>query len=529
MKNCNKTGIKKLPVGISSLRQIIEGDYVYVDKTREALELIEAYKYVFLSRPRRFGKSLFLDTLCEIFSGNRELFRGLYIHDRYDFAPHPVIRIGFSGDLRSPAGVKNRLVDQLGINQKALGIACRREDVFDSCFAELIQLAFEKHQQKVVILIDEYDKAILDNLDQVHVALECREVIKSFYSVMKDCDSYIRFVFLTGVSKFTKTSVFSGLNNLEDISLVPQFGKICGYTGEDVRHHFPEILENTEYVRVEEWYNGYNFFGPKVFNPFDILLFIKNNFQFKSYWFETGTPSFLVKLIRENRYYLPNLEALEVDSALVNSFDIEDISLETILFQAGYLTILEVENLFGSEIYHLGFPNKEVRLSFNSYIINSFIGDRRSAARRKSLYHIFMSADLDSLEETLRQLFASIAYNNFTNNYIEQYEGFYASVVYAYLASLGLPVIAEDVTSRGRMDLTILAEDKAFIFEFKIREEEPLQQVHEKRYYAKYSDRKVYLIGIVFDPRERNITRFTCEERPWKQVSYKGTKKRKKK
>ncbi|MCP4350803.1 MAG: AAA family ATPase, partial [Desulfobacterales bacterium] len=294
--------MKKLPIGISTLSEIIKGDYVYIDKTQQALELIESYKYVFLARPRRFGKSLFLDTLAEIFSGNKELFNDLYIHDKYAFEAYPIIRISFSGDLRSPEGLRKTLMASLRQNRKRLGIECHDDTNFAVCFKELIENVRNTYQQGVVILIDEYDKAILDNLDQLDVALENREIIKSFYSVMKDCDRYIRFVFLTGVSKFTKTSIFSGLNNLIDISIKPRFARICGYSATDLQQNFPELLRRVDYDKVRDWYNGYNFMGKKVFNPYDILLFIDNDYQFKSYWFETGTPSFLVKKIKENRY-----------------------------------------------------------------------------------------------------------------------------------------------------------------------------------------------------------------------------------
>ncbi|MCI5178820.1 MAG: hypothetical protein D3911_05755 [Candidatus Electrothrix sp. AW3_4] len=391
--------MKKLPIGISTLSQIIEGGYVYIDKTREALELIENYKYVFLSRPRRFGKSLFLDTLAEIFSGNKELFNGLYIRNKYDFESRPVIRMSFGGN-RSVDELKAEILANLLENKERLQVTCRDSDDYALCFRQLIQGSYKKYQQGVVILIDEYDKAILDNLDQLDVALKCREILKRLYSQMKECDRYIRFVFLTGVSKFTKTSIFSGLNNLEDISLVPDFAQICGYSEKDVQQHFPLLMREVDFQKVTEWYNGYNFSGTRVFNPFDILLFIKNNYRFRSYWFETGTPSFLVKLIREKRYYIPNLEHLEADSSLINSFNIEDISLESVLFQSGYLTIDHVENIFNNDIYHLTFPNKEVRLAFNNYLIKSLLGDTRAFAKQKSLYRIFMDADLASLEDT---------------------------------------------------------------------------------------------------------------------------------
>ncbi|CAK8722733.1 AAA-ATPase-like domain-containing protein [Candidatus Electrothrix laxa] len=504
--------MKKLPIGISTLSEMIKGNYVYIDKTQEVLKLIENYKYAFLARPRRFGKSLFLDTLAEIFSGNKDLFKDLYIHNRYGFEAYPIIRISFSGDLRSPEGLRKTLMASLRQNRKRLGITCHDDTNFAVCFKELIENVHNTYQQGVVILIDEYDKAILDNLDQLDVALENREIIKSFYSVMKDCDRYIRFVFLTGVSKFTKTSIFSGLNNLEDISIVPDFAKICGYSEEEVQQHFPALVRETDFQKVTEWYNGYNFLGTKVFNPFDILLFIKNCYQFKSYWFETGTPSFLVKLIRENRYYLPNLERIEVDSSLINSFDIEDIALESILFQSGYLTIAEVQHRRDRYLYTLTYPNKEVRLSFTDNLLNQFVDKTQKNIILDDLYSIFIKAQLEGLEGNLKQLFASIAYNNFTNNEIERYEGFYASVVYAYFSSLGFQIIAEDVTNRGRMDLTLLTGDTAYIFEFKVRDEDPLQQIKTMRYYEKYAQYQTWLIGIVFDVGTRNITKFVYEK-----------------
>ena len=504
--------MKKLPIGISTLSQIIEGDYVYIDKTQEALELIENYKYTFLSRPRRFGKSLFLDTLAEIFAGNKELFKGLYIHNKYEFKTYPVIRISFSGDLRSPDGLRKMIMATLRENKKRLGVECSDDTSFAICFKELIQNIFDAYQQGVVILIDEYDKAILDNLDQLNIALENREIIKSFYSVMKDCDRYIHFVFLTGVSKFTKTSIFSGLNNLSDISIKPQFARICGYSEGDIQQHFREMVQHVDYKKVKDWYNGYNFMGEKVFNPYDILLFIDNDYQFKSYWFETGTPSFLVKLIKENRYYVPNLEHLEVDSSLINSFDIEDISLESILFQSGYLTIADVQHRRDRYLYTLTYPNKEVRLSFTDNLLNHFVNKSKKNSILDDLYTIFFEAHLEGLEINLKQLFASIAYNNFTNNEIDRYEGFYASVIYAYLASLGFQIIAEDVSNHGRMDLTLLTENNAYIFEFKVKGKDPLQQIKTMRYYEKYTNYETWLIGIVFDVKDRNITKFVYEK-----------------
>ncbi len=284
--------MKKLPIGISTFSQIIKEDYLYIDKTEEAYELITNYKYSFLSRPRRFGKSLLVSTIEEIFEGNKRLFKGLYIYDKWNWEDkYPVIKISFSGDLRTPNKLKNRINDILIQNQERLEIECKKIEEYDSCFEELIKNSYYKYNKKVVILIDEYDKAILDNLDQMKIAHENREILKSLYGIIKENDRYIRFAFLTGVSKFSKASIFSGLNNLRDISLLPKFGEICGYTQKNIENEFLPYLKGVDLEELKKWYNGYNFLKNRVYNPFDILLFIDSGYMFKNYWFETGTPT----------------------------------------------------------------------------------------------------------------------------------------------------------------------------------------------------------------------------------------------
>ncbi len=462
--------LKKLPIGIAVFRDIIEENYIYIDKTKYAYELITNYKYTFLSRPRRFGKSLFLDTIQEIFEGDKRLFKGLYIYDKWDWnKKYPVIKISFSGDLRSPEGLKKNILKALQDNQDRLKVKCNDTKEYDTCFADLIKKSYEKYNKKVVILIDEYDKAILDNLDQIEIAHENREILKSFYTIMKDSERYIEFVFLTGVSKFSKASIFSGLNNLEDISLKPKFGEICGYTQRNIENEFLSYLKDVDLEELKKWYNGYNFLGDRVYNPFDILLFIKNGYEFDNYWFNTGTPSFLVKLFKEGRYNLAEFEELLVENSLLNSFDIENLSFETVMFQSGYLTIKRVEKLGTNKFYYLTFPNIEVKKSFSDYLLNNlFVNTNRKAKIQFSLYKAILNADLDQLETILKSLFASIAYNNFTNNHIQNYEGFYASVIYAYFAGAGFDeIIAEDVTNSGRVDLSVFIDDKVYISSLK--------------------------------------------------------------
>lgn len=294
-----------------------------------------------------------------------------------------------------------------------------------------------------------------------------RSGLVNLYSVIKGSDEFLRFAFLTGVSKFTKTSTFSGLNNIVDISLQKKFSNICGYTQNDIETTFKPYLADVDLEQVKCWYNGYNFLGDDLYNPFDILQFIGNDHTFKNYWFESGTPAFLMRLIAQNNYFLPTLADIQVDEKLLNSFDIENLDLEAILYQTGYLTIDTVETtLLGTIQYRLKIPNKEVKQSLGEYIIRYLIKDKSSVQKKTNIYRSLLASDLEQLNVAFVSLFASIPYNNYTKNDIANYEGFYASVMYVYLQSLGLNIIGEDVTNTGRTDLTIIMDHAIYILEF---------------------------------------------------------------
>jgi hypothetical protein len=504
----------KLPIGIQTFKKIIEGNYLYVDKTKYALELIENYEYVFLSRPRRFGKSLFLDTLYEIFNGNKEIFKDLYIYDKYDFEQYPVIKIDWAGDFKTLESTKQTAINILKHNQKNLGIDCELPDDVSTCFDELIKLAYEKYQKRVVILIDEYDKPILDNLDNTTRAIENRDFLRSVYIQLKANDRYIKFAFLTGISKFSKASIFSGLNQIEDISLTPEFGNICGYTQDELEENFSELLKEANKELVKKWYNGYNFLGDRVYNPFDILKFIKNNYVFKNYWWESGNPFSLIELLKKRDYYIPSLENLKTDETLLNTFDIENLQLESLLFQAGYLTIDKTIKLpLGNYKYVLKVPNLEIQISLNQLIIY-YLTNRVNEDVSTNIYYTLSEGNLEEFKNTLFSLFASLPYNNYIKNQMAKVEGYWASLVYCYLAGSGVDIIAEDVTNIGRIDLTIKVDKNIYIFEFKTTDEDPLKQIKEKRYYEKYlnEDKNIYLVGITFDEESRNIKEFVWEK-----------------
>ena len=505
--------MKLLPIGIQTLRDIIEGGFYYVDKTHFIPKLTS--KYYFLSRPRRFGKSLFLDTLKEAFSGNKELFKGLYLYENWDWEKrYPVIRLDLSQAY--PDTVENlkesissflrKIANEHGITleEKILGLK----------FQELIQKLYEKYNEKVVVLIDEYDKPILDVIEDIEKAKQNRDILKKFFEILKPSDPYLRLVFLTGVSRFSKVSIFSGLNQLNDITVDRNFSTICGYTQSELESVFYDRIKDFDKEKIKQWYNGYSWLGESVYNPFDILLLFDKK-MFKPYWFETGTPTFLIKMFMKNRYYVPELESLEVGEEILSNLDVDNIFPENLLFQAGYLTIKEFMEEYGT--YILSYPNLEVRKSFNSsFLVYVFKEPVRVSKTETNIKRAILTKDIDKLKDVLYSFFAGIPHDWYRNNDIASYEGFYSSVVYALFNGAGLEIRVEDSTSVGRIDLSILSEDAVYILEFKVVEDKEeykaLKQIKEKRYYEKYKDKKVYLIGIEFSKEKKNIVSFEWEK-----------------
>ena len=504
---------------MQTLRHLHERNCYYVDKTGYVARLVDEGTHYFLSRPRRFGKSLLLDTLKELFEGNEPLFAGLRIHDRWDWSlRHPVVRLDFGAGQFSESGyVHTSAMAQLAAAGQDAGVAVEH-DTAPERFRDLLRALHARTGRRVVVLVDEYDKPILDALDTPDVACANRGYLRGLYSTIKSCDAHVRFAFLTGVSKFSKVSLFSGLNNLKDITLDPRYSAICGYTEADLDTVFAPELPGLDRERIRDWYNGYNWRGAeRVYNPFDILLLFDER-EFGCYWFESATPTFLVETLFRRRISSLSLDGMLTSSELLSSFDVGAIATEALLFQTGYLTIKDVRERGGVRRYRLGYPNREVRQSLNESLLRRLVQDAtRQTANSDRLYDLLEANDFAAMEALFQAFFAGIPYEWYTNNAIADYEGYYASVFYSYFAATGFDVTVEDSSSRGRADMAVRFAGKVYLFEFKVVEQATegaaLAQLKERGYADKYraTGEPIHLIGVEFSKETRNVTAFEVE------------------
>jgi len=506
--------MKRLPIGISDFKKLREENFIYVDKTEYIYKLVkEGGGYYFLSRPRRFGKSLLISTLEYLFKGEKELFKNLYIYDKWKWEEiYPVVRIDF-GDtqVKNERELQKELKAIIIETGKVYSYKYNEEYTINRNLRLLIEKIYEVSKKQMIILIDEYDKPILDNIEKKEEGEKTRETLKGFYTTLKGLDKYIRFILITGVSKFSKVSLFSGLNQLEDISLNKEYGNICGYTQEELETYFKDYLKDLDIEEIKDWYNGYSFLSDRLYNPFDILLYLKNK-VFKNYWYETGKTEFLFKLLKTKNYELPYLNKLYYTSDILDKFDLEYITIEALMFQTGYLTIKEVKQIQSEEMYLLDYPNKEVRQSFNRdlvfYITKSYHTDR--------IYNLkiaIINEEIEKIKEQIEIFINSISYNILKNEYV------YQAAIYGLIYSTGFNVIIEDNTSKGRIDLTILLNKSiAYIIEFKVLEDEKekgkaIKQILEKEYYKKYLNyEKIYLIGIELDKTKKQVINFEYQK-----------------
>ena len=519
-------GRRTLPLGVQSFRSVRQDGHYYVDKTPHIERLVRHGSRYFLSRPRRFGKSLLIDTLAELFQGSEELFRGLAIHDRWDWSVRrPVVTIDFArGDFSTTARLRATILNRLADACEKAGVPVRHDQASDR-LAALIEALHAKSGHRVAVLVDEYDKPILDNLESPDVARANRDFLSGLYGTFKACDAHIRFLLLTGVTKFSKVNLFSGLNNLTDITLDPRFATICGYTQEELDTVFaPELnapeLKRLDRDKIRKWYNGYRWLGEPVYNPYDVLLLFDTR-KFRPHWFNTGTPRFLIDMLARRGVTSFALETIETDESMLSAFDVDHIGTEALLWQTGYLTIVgSEEDEDDYEVFRLGYPNLEVRRSLNRHLFARMTGrptDPGSALWR-GLARALRTGDAAGVESELRALFAGIPHDWHARNEIAHYEGYYASVFYAFLLGTGLDVRAEESSAAGRADIAVMLDAAVWLFELKIDERASegaaLAQLRERGYADRHrrGGRAVHLAGIHFSEESRTVTAFETAE-----------------
>ena len=510
---------RTLPIGMQTFRKIREEDCYYVDKTAWIRRLLDKGTHYFLSRPRRFGKSLLLDTCKELFEGSEALFEGLAIHEHWDWSQrHPVVRLDFgSGHFQGPGELRTEVTDRLRAMEDEAGITTHPDSV-PGRFGHVLEALHRRTGRRVAVLIDEYDKPILDALDTPEVARANRDYLRGLYAVLKSSDADIRFSLMTGVTKFSKASLFSGLNNLDDITLDRRYSAICGYTEEDLDTVFAPELPGLDRDKIREWYNGYGWLGEeKVYNPFDILLLFDER-KFGAWWFETGTPAFLVETLFRRRVSSVALDGMLGTGDLLSAFDVDAIATEALLFQTGYLTIAGEENLGGESLYRLGYPNREVRQSLNRSLLRYLVRDvSRQTANSVRLEELLAANDFAGLETLFQAFYASIPYEWYTNNDIARYEGYCASVFYSYFAGLGLDITVEDSTSHGRLDMAVRFNANVYLFELKVvemaGEGAAMAQLKERGYAEKYrgAGEPIHLVAVEFSRDTRNVVAFEVE------------------
>ncbi|PWK29211.1 PD-(D/E)XK nuclease superfamily protein [Arcicella aurantiaca] len=503
---------KKYPIGIQSFDKLREENFLYIDKTPFLHDLVNSAGYYFLSRPRRFGKSLFVNTIEALFQGKKELFKGLFIEDKWNWEQtNPVIKISFSNIDHKEIGLSKAIKIELRSLAKKNGFELESESN-GLMFRELIETIAQKNG-KVVVLIDEYDKPIIDYLgEDTDKALENQSILKGFYSILKDADDYLRMVFITGVSKFSRVSIFSDLNNLRDLTTNKEFAGICGITQKELENNFTEELRLYDNEKIKLWYNGYTWdLNTKVYNPFSLLNFFVEQGEFKNYWFVTGTPTFLINLSKKRHFF--DFEGITLYLEELGAYGIEKIDLVPLMFQTGYLTLKKQNE---DDSYELDYPNLEVRRSFLSVLANAYIQDdaNSGAILANKLKHSLENGDLEKVQQILNTLFKSIPYTLWQ----KENEHFYHAIIHLIFKLLGIYADSEVQTSDGRMDALVRLEKYVYCFEFKLDEsaEMALAQIEKKEYLTPYlhQNKTCIGIGVNFSKEEKKVKEFI-----WKKFS----------
>lgn len=517
--------MKNITSSVYTFEDIVKDDFLYVDKTEFIWNLIRQGKAMyFLSRPRRFGKSLTVSTLKAVFQGKKELFKGLAIYDKpYDWKQYPVIHLDMGNcQAKNSEELKLHFVrlleNQCAEHQVNVKI---QKGALAASFEDFIDAVAAKNQ--VVILLDEYDKPILNTLATPE-ATACRDVLKGFYSSIKKCESKERFVFVTGVTKFCHVSLFSDLNNLTDISMDYDYATMFGYTQDEFETYFADRIDlacnhlklsrEALLPEIKQWYDGYKFHADaeSVYNPVSLAQFFTKRYEFNNYWFSTGTPSFLVELTKKADFNFEKTLSEPVMGLAFNAFEIDKIDPLALLLQTGYLTIKSSFVDLGETLYYLDFPNREVKNAFETYLISDYasISQETVGANVFKMVKAIKGRDINLFMELLKTFFAAVQYDVATDT-----EGRFQLLFYSVFLLIGVRVEAESRTNNGRIDAVICDGDHVYIFEFKINQtaEIALDQIRDKEYFRKYqhSGRKIVLVGANFDTASRQITEWKSE------------------
>jgi hypothetical protein len=525
--------LRKLPYGVQTFLKMRSDDYVYVDKTEHIYRLASETDNYFLSRPRRFGKSLTVSTLKELFEGNRPLFKGLWIEDKWNWSvTHPVIHFSFATLGYKELGLDIALKIELESIAEKYGYIFKT-DSYQQQFKELINYLYQQYG-KVVILIDEYDKPIIDFLEkqEMPIAKANQKIMKTFYSVLKDAEPYIRLLFITGVSKFSKVSLFSDLNHLTDLTLNKDFTTLVGYTQQELESNFKEHIEavmdyqNMNWadilVKMKEWYNGFSWDGINtVYNPFGTLTFL-NEKVFSNTWFSTATPTFLINLIREKTIF--KYEEQWMSKLALEKYDLDNLDLIPLMFQTGYLTIKQKDITNGDML--LDYPNREVRDGMYQFMLDDLTRNQyqqSSGITVKDLYKAFQKNDLEQVHTIINSIFADLPYPLYEPNRekdkrkeIELSERFFHGVIHLVFKYLGMFIDSEVSTSFGRADSVVQTDSHIYVFEFKYNRsgKAAFEQITNNNYADKYraTGKTIIGIGVNFSHITRKINGWVLKE-----------------
>jgi len=520
--------LQKLPIGLQNFEKLRRGGYLYVDKTEQVYRLVSEGCYYFLSRPRRFGKSMLISTLKAFYEGKRELFDGtigqrLAIADKADvrWEAYPVLHLDLNTNKYDAPEVLQKKFDESLAEWEDLYSIPRKDLPLGMRFEKVIQAAYRRTGRRVVILVDEYDKPMLQALENETLQKEYRDTLKGFYGALKSMDGCIEFALLTGVTKFGKVSVFSDLNNLIDLSMERVFYDVCGITGQELLSVFAPYIDALAgangmtkeacVARLRERYDGYHFHqdAPGMYNPYSVLNTFRTN-EFGSYWFETGTPSYLVKLLQRFDMNLSEMSRCRTTSKVLDSVDPDSRSPIPVIYQSGYLTIKGYQPL--TRLYTLGFPNEEVAEGFIDYLMPYYtsVSEVDSAFRISQFVEDVERGDTDAFVRRLRSLFADVPYEIVKNR-----ENHYRNVIWIVAKLMGFYVEAEYRTSEGRIDLVLKAPRYCYVMEFKLdgTAEEALRQIRDKSYTLPFemNGQQIIRVGMNFSSETRNIERYVVE------------------